>query len=66
MTLAIRELQAHNSSLGTQVSELQRLRQQDGQAITSSRQAKQLHCHLRDVERACAYCTLLRGRSVAT
>ena len=66
MASAIRELQEQNTMLGRQVAGLEQLRQQDGQAITSSRHAKQLHSHLVDVERACAYCTLLQGRSVAT
>lgn len=62
MKLAMQELQKENSSLGTISTQLTTLRQLDGQAITSSRQAKELHCHLRDMERACAYCTIFRGR----
>ena len=62
---SMQQLQAQNESLITQVKELTTLRRQDGQAIVSARQAKQLHCHLVAVEKAHVAAARFHGKSIA-
>ena len=62
---SMQQLQAQNESLRTQVMELTALRRQDGQAIVTARQAKQLHCHLLAVEKAHVAAAQFHGQFVA-